>query len=143
MLSLKTARALSQAGLVWQPAEFDFFAVPDRGLDERKFVVSDMPATVGQIQGLPMVSFEGAGEWALDYVLTGDVLWLPTEEQLRELLAARLATEPHFFLALRVSEDGYRCEILLGGQTLGFQAAEASEAYAAALLHTLPVGIIH
>jgi hypothetical protein len=142
MLSLKTARALSQAGLAWQPAEFDFFAVPDRGLDERVFVISDMPAAVGQMQGLPMVTFEGAVEWALDYVPTGDVLWLPTEEQLRGQLAARLAAEPHFVLGLNMSAGGCRCEIFFGGQALGFQAADASEAYAAALLHTLPSGAV-
>jgi hypothetical protein len=137
MLSLKTARALRQAGLAWKPAEFDFFAVPDRGLDERVFVISDMPAAVGQILGTPTVTFEGAVEWALDYVPTGDVVWLPTEEQLRGLLAARLAAEPQFVLALSVTAGGCRCEISYGGQSLGFQAAEASEAYAAALLHVL------
>ena len=59
MLSLNTARALRQVGLVWKPAEFDFFAVPDRDLDERVFVISDMPAAVGNIQGTPM--FRGTG----------------------------------------------------------------------------------
>ena len=137
MLSLRTARTLRQAGLTWKPAEFDFFAIPDRGLDERLFVISEMPAAVGQIQGLPMVTFEGAVEWALDYVPTGEVVWLPTEEQLRQQLSTRLAGEPHVFLALNVTANGCRCEISFGGQTLGFQAAEASEAYAAALLHVL------
>jgi hypothetical protein len=137
MLSLKTARALRQAGLAWKPAEFDFFAVPDRGMDERVFVISDMPAAVGQILGAPLVTFEGAVEWALDYVPTGEVLWLPTEEQLRGLLAERLAAEPQFVLALSVTAGGCRCEISYGGQSLGFQAAEAGEAYAAALLHVL------
>ena len=143
MLSLITARALRQAGLVWKPAEFDFFAIPDRGLDERRFVISEMPAAVGQIQGLPMVTFEGAVEWALDYVPTGEVLWLPTEEQLRGLLAERLALEPHFLLALSVSAHGCRCEIMFGGRTLGFQADDASEAYAAALVHVLGASTVH
>ena len=143
MLSLNTARALRQAGLAWHPAEFDFFAVPDRGMDERRFVISEMPAAVGQIQGTPMVTFEGAVEWALDYVPTGEVLWLPSEEQLRGLLAERLGLEPHFFLALNVTVHGCRCEITFGGQTLGFQAAEGSEAYAAALMYVLRASIIH
>jgi hypothetical protein len=142
MVSINTARALRQAGLTWQPAEFDFFAVPDRGLDDRIFVISDMPAAVGQMQGTPMVTFDGAVEWALDYVPAGEVLWLPTEEQLRALLAARLAAEPHFVVGLSMSAGGCRCEILFGGQPLGFQAAEASEAYAAALLHTLRSGAV-
>ena len=142
MLSINTARALRQAGLAWKPAEFDFFAVPDRGLDERVFVISEMPAAVGQMQGTPMVTFEGAVEWALDYVPTGDVVWLPTEEQLRGLLAARLAAELQFVLALSVTAGGCRCEISYGGQSLGFQAAEGGEAYAAALLHVLKTGTV-
>lgn len=142
MLSLKTAKTLRQAGLTWKPAEFDFFAIPDRGLDEHVFVISEMPAAVGQFQGTPMVTFEGAVEWALDYVPTGDVVWLPTEEQLRQQLAARLAGEPHFFLALSVTASGCRYEISIGGQTLGFQAAEASEACAAALLHVLKTSTV-
>jgi hypothetical protein len=36
-----------------------------------------------------------------------------------------------------MTESGCRCEIILHGQALGFQATEASEAYAAALLHVL------
>jgi hypothetical protein len=143
MLSLKTARALRQAGLDWKPAEFDFFAVPDRGLDERVFVISEMPAAVGQMQGTPMVTFEGAVEWALDYVPAGEVLWLPREEQLRGLLAERLAAEPTFVLALHVSAHGCRCEILFGGRSLGFQAADGSEAYAAALVHVLGASTVH
>jgi len=143
MLSLATARALRLAGLAWKPAEFDMFAIPDRGLDERIFVISEMPAAVGQIQGTPIMTFEGAVEWALDYVPTGEVLWLPSEEQLRGLLAERLAPEPHFFLALNVTADGCRCEITFGGQTLGFQAADGSEAYAAALMYVLRSSTIH
>ena len=143
MLSLKTARALKQAGLAWQPAEFDFFAVPDRGLDERVFVISEMPAAVGEIQGTTMVTFDGAVEWALDYVAAGEVLWLPTEEQLRRLLAQRLALEPLFVLGLSVTAHGCRCEISFGGRTLGFQAADGSEAYAAALVYVLGASTIH
>jgi hypothetical protein len=137
MLSLLTARALKQAGLAWKPAEFDFFSIPDRGLDERVFVISSMPAAIGQIQGQPMVTFEGAVEWALDYVATGEVVWLPTEEQLRGLLAARLAAEPRFVLNLSVTPAGCRCAITFDGQALSFEASDTSEAYAAALLHVL------
>ena len=90
-LSIPTARALRQAGLVWEPMEFDFFAVPDRELDERVFVINGMPAAVALLHGEPIMTFAGATEWALDYVPAGEVVWLPTEAQLRELLAARRA----------------------------------------------------
>ena len=48
MLSIETARALRAAGLVWEPAEFDTFIIPDRDLDERQFVINEMPAHVAQ-----------------------------------------------------------------------------------------------
>jgi len=137
MLSLYMARALRDAGLVWKPAEFDFFTIPDRGMDERVFVISDMPAAIGQMQGQAMVTFEGAVEWALDYIPTGEAIWLPTEEQLRAHLAARLAAEPKFVLRLITTPASCRCEIVLGGRQLAFEAMNASEAYSAALLHVL------
>ena len=142
MLSHKTARALRQVGLVWEPVEFDFFAVPDRDLDERVFVISGMPAAVALLHGEPIMTFAGATEWALDYVPAGEVLWLPSEAQLREQLAARLAAAPGFAVALSLTAGGCRCDIVLDGQVLGFQAAEASEAYAAALLHLLAAGTV-
>ena len=46
MISLHLARKLKAAGLVWQATTNDFFAVPDRGMDERLFVLSDMQATL-------------------------------------------------------------------------------------------------
>jgi hypothetical protein len=61
---------------------------------------------------------------------------------LRGLLAARLTAELHFVLALNMSAGGCPCEIVFGGQILGFQAADAYEAYAAALLHALPSGAV-
>ena len=150
MLSLITARALRDAGLTWKPAEFDFFGIPDRGMDERVFVVSSMPAMVGQIQGQTMVAFEGAVEWALDYVPAGEVVWLPTEEQLHTELMAWLATEPALapesapVLRLAIEAERSRCEIAWGGQTLSFAAASAGDAYAAALLHVLhQAGTLH
>ena len=142
MLSVRTARALREAGLLWEPAEFDFFAVPERDLDERVFVINEMPAAVALLHGEPIMTFAGATEWALDYVHAGEVLWLPTETQLREQVAARLANEKEAAVALSVTAGGCRCEIIFDGQALGFQAAEASEAYAAALLHLLRTGTV-
>ena len=137
MLSTVTAGALREAGLAWKPAPLDFFAIPDMGLDERVFVISELPAAIAQIQGQPMVTFDGAVEWALDYVAAGEVLWLPSEEQLRKLLAAHLGPEAQSSLTLTVTPDGCRCEINSPGRTLFFAAGDASEAYAAALLHRL------
>ena len=137
MLSIATAQDLSEAGLSWSPAPFDFFAIPNMGLDERIFVISEMPAAIAKIQGRSMVTFDGAAEWALDYVASGEVLWLPTEEQLRTLVAARLGADADPALTLVTTSDRCRCEIRWQGRALSFEAANGSEAYAAALLELL------
>jgi hypothetical protein len=137
MLSLQTARALKKAGLVWTPAAFDFFAIPDRSLDDHLFVISQMPAAIATLQGQPVVTFEGAVEWALDYIATIDVVWVPTETQLREHLAARLLTDAEAQLELRATADRCWCEVVLPDGPRVFEAANGSEAYAAALLYLL------
>lgn len=137
MLSLPSARALKEAGLAWMPAAFDFFAISERGLDDHLFVISEMPAALGMLDGQPVVSFQGAVEWALDYIATVDATWVPTETQLREHLAARLLTDPGARLALRAAPDRCWCEIEWRGEARVFEAANGSEAYAAALLHLL------
>jgi hypothetical protein len=115
MLSLATARALKQAGLPWTPAAFDFFAIVDRGLDDHLFVISEMPAALASLQGQTVVSFQGAVEWALDFIAAIDVVWVPTETQLREHLAARLLTEPDAGLTLRATADRCWCEVRRAG----------------------------
>lgn len=115
----------------------DFFAVPDRGLDDRVFVINDIMAYVEIRNNLPMVTFHGTAEWALDYLLTSEVIWLPKEEQLRMSLMRFLPGEPQPALLLASTEKGYRLEIQVGGERLVFEAPEASEAYAAALLYLL------
>ena len=141
MLSLPTARALKEAGLAWTPAAFDFFAVADRSLDDHLFVISEMPAGIALLQGQPVVSFQGAVEWALDFIATIDVIWVPTEAQLREHLAARLLTETNASLSLRSTADRCWCDLHFRGQAQTFEAPNGSEAYAAALLAVLRSGV--
>ena len=86
MIGLETARKLKAAGLHWEPAQGDRFAVPERGMDDRVFVINDMATIIEMIQGAEMVTFHGTPEWALDYVYLGEAVWLPDEGQLRELL---------------------------------------------------------
>ncbi len=137
MLSLATARALRDAGLDWEPAEFDTFAIPDRDLDDDLFVLSGMPAHVAVLQGVPVMAFDGAAEWAMDYIAAGEVVWLPTEEQLRLQLMARLAADPAYSLTLAATATGCRCTAVAFGQRHDHDAPEAGEAYAAALLRVL------
>ncbi|HEX7976622.1 MAG TPA: hypothetical protein VF498_19590, partial [Anaerolineales bacterium] len=90
MISLDTSQKLKAAGLTWVPALFDFFAIPDRHMDEKAFVISDMLVTVDVLQGLQVVSFQGASEWALDSLVTTDAVWLPSEAQLRQAVESAL-----------------------------------------------------
>lgn len=137
MISLSTAQQLKQAGLGWTPALHDFFAIPDRGFDDQVFVISNVFAIVERLRGHLAVTFHGSAEWALDHLLVADLVWLPTEAQLREQLEQHLGEQPHPEIKLMNTPDGYVCEFRVRDEWLRFTAADASEAYAAALLHML------
>ncbi len=113
--------------------------MPDSGLDEKVFVLADMMAYTELMQGWPVVAFHGTAEWALDYIYTSEVIWIPTEEQLRNELVNRVAGPDAGRLTLQLTEDGYTCTIEMVGQPSAFPGATASEAYAAALLHLLEI----
>jgi hypothetical protein len=140
MISLALARQLRAAGLKWTPTKNDFFVVPDRGLDEHIFVIGEMIVGMEKLDGQPVFSFQGASEWALDYVMTGEALWLPTEAQVRSALEEQLKFESERFIQLTVIGDRYRCEIRYGGQPLTFEAGDAAEAWGAALIYVLTRG---
>jgi hypothetical protein len=140
MISLALARQLRAAGLKWTPTKNDFFVVPDRGLDEHIFVIGEMIVGMEKLDGQPVFSFQGASEWALDYVMTGEALWLPTEAQVRAALEEQLKFESERFIQLTVTADRYRCEIRYGGQPLTFEAGDAAEAWGAALIYVLTRG---
>jgi len=118
----------------------DFFAIPDRGFDDKVFVISDMFVNVEMLSGHLEATFHGSVEWALDHVVIEELVWLPTEEQLREELERRLITLPREEMKLTGTLDSYVCECPAGDRSLRFEASDASEAYAAALLHALVAG---
>ena len=87
MLSLEVALALRAAGVAWDPRPGDAFVVPDRDMDEEVFVLSDMVVqTVQPPDGPSTLAFNGTTEWALDSLEAREAVWLPREDQLRELL---------------------------------------------------------
>jgi hypothetical protein len=137
VISLSTARRLKAAGLAWTPALHDFFGVPDRGFDNRVFVISDMSVDVELLKGQSIVTFNGTSEWALDYEMTTELVWLPSEAQLRDILEQRLGAELQPALSLVSALDIHQCIIRFQGRSRTFDAPDASEAYAAALLHIL------
>lgn len=137
MISLQLAQELKAAGLVWQAQNNDFFGIPDRGMDERVFVLSDVMANLELLQGWPAVAFHGAAEWAMDHIYTDEIVWLPTEEQLREALAAALEQRGATDLALQRINVGYRCMFTYHGGVTSYEAPTAGEAYARGLLTVL------
>ncbi|MCA9951586.1 MAG: hypothetical protein KDE48_18175 [Anaerolineales bacterium] len=137
MISLKLARELKAAGLVWQSQSLDFFVIPDRGMDERVFVISDMQANLDLFRGWPVVTFHGAAEWALDYIMTTEVVWMPTETQLRTAIQTALTDQTPPVLTLAHTTSGYCCTIGIDGIPIEFDGATASEAYGTALLYIL------
>jgi hypothetical protein len=143
MISLESARALKSAGLQWQPALHDFFAIPERGMDERVFVISDMLATVDVLQGQRVVAFQGASEWALDNLAIGEVTWLPREEQVRTLIESAMLEQGRASTRLDGGLNGYTCTIFVKDESLSFHASQAVEAYALALLHLLNQAATH
>ncbi|MDQ4075484.1 MAG: hypothetical protein M3220_04470 [Chloroflexota bacterium] len=140
MISLGIARQLKEAGIEWSPQVNDFFAVPDRGMDERVFVISDIMTYVEKRRGQLLITFHGALEWALDYVVLHEAIWLLSEAQVRTELEHRLVTQPRPTVTLSSTRDGYRCEIQYEGRNLAFEAFGAADAYGHALLYILQQG---
>ena len=137
MISLSLARQLKAPGLVWQATTNDFFAIPDRGMDDRLFVLSDMQAQLDVFRGWPVVTFHGTAEWALDYILTTEVVWMPREEQLRDALLAAISDGSSSELTLNFADDKFVCSFNWGGEQLCFEAITAGDAYGKALLFVL------
>lgn len=141
MIALPLAQALRDAGLVWRAGLHDFFAIPDRGMDDRVFVVTDMMASLELLRGWPVVTFHGTVEWALDYILTAEVVWLPTESQIREEVSqASLRLDPNSGLSLHREDGQYHCRVTVGSRTIDTIAPTGSEAYGLALLRLLGNG---
>ena len=142
MISLTLAQELKEAGLVWPASTNDFFAVPDRGMDERVFVLSEMPANLDVFRGWPVVTFYGTAEWALDYILTAEVVWLPREDQLRETLTDILARSSTPGFSLTYDGSAYTCALSINGQPHAIAAQQAGDAYAKALLLCLQTALV-
>jgi hypothetical protein len=133
MISVPLARRLRAAGLHWQPRDGDRFFIPDRDLEDQTFAVSRMTIGVRSVPGGAEITFNGAVEWALDAIMKREVVWLPSEAQLRDLLAER-------FRALSRAPGGFRCEADVDGRRRSFEAPTAADAYGLALLAALGSG---
>jgi hypothetical protein len=134
MLSRDLARALRVAGVEWVPAKGDRFFVPDRDLDDQVFVLSDMVIEVLDVpDGGRILAFNGTTEWALDKVEAAVAVWLPREDQLRELLGGG-------FVGLELlsgTAPGYAVTVDVDGSRERHVDVDVERAYARALLALL------
>lgn len=130
MISTDLAVALREAGLVWHPASGDRFQLDEPEFEADVFTVSEMTIEPRSYPTGVILAFNGTTEWALDSVALEDALWLPREDQLREMLRG-------MFRALRRTDDAHVVEIQFDGRVLLFEHPEPADAYGLALLSVL------
>ncbi|GAA2483820.1 pilus assembly protein CpaE [Terrabacter carboxydivorans] len=131
MLTLELARRLSDAGLRWKPVSGDRFVVPVSGMEHDVFVISEITVDVHHFATGDVIGFNGTTEWALDSVEQEKVVWLPREDQLRDLLGEA-------FVSLESLEGGYAVSCRgLDGAVERHADIDAERAYARALLARL------
>ncbi len=137
MISTELAVALRAAGLVWHPISGDRFQLDEPEFDADVFTVSEMTIEPRDYSTGTILAFNGTTEWALDSVALDDALWLPREDQLRELLRGAFRT-------LRRLPDTHAVEIALrqpqeprNEEVFVFQHPEPADAYALAVLELL------
>ena len=70
----------------WQPSSGDTFAIDRPGMEGERFTVSEMTIEPHHFDTGTILGFNGTTEWALDSLAVEDALWIPREDQLRELL---------------------------------------------------------
>jgi hypothetical protein len=117
--------------LTWEPANGDQFYIPRPEIADSVFTVSDMVVELVTRHGESRFHFNGTVEWALDSVESSEVVWLPREDQLRELLGEH-------FLSLDASSAGFVVTVSGPGRAFHTDAqAVAADAYALALLYVL------
>lgn len=132
MISKELALILRDAGLVWHPQSGDRFQLDltsdvEAEAEADVFTVSEMTIEARRHSTGTALAFNGTTEWALDSVALADAVWLPREDQLRELLRAT-------FRSLTRLEDAFEVEIELGGERATFEHPDVAEAYGLALL---------
>lgn len=130
MISTEMAVALRDAGLVWHPRSGDRFQLDEPEFEADVFTVSEMTIEPREYPTGRILAFNGTTEWALDSVAQEDALWLPREDQLREMLRSAFRT-------LRRLPDTHEVELQIGEEVLVFEHPEPADAYALAVLELL------
>jgi hypothetical protein len=129
VISLTAAQELSRAGVRWVPRAGDQFTVRSDEMDGEVFTVADMVVQARNYPTGTLLAFNGTTEWALDSVQLEQAMWLPREDQLRELLG------PAFRSLARSLSGSYQVLAEIPGQPERvFTAEDAADAYANAVL---------
>ncbi len=93
MLTVDLARQLRDVGgLLWSPRAGDRFVIDAELLTGDLFWISDLTVETQSFSDQTLLGFNGTTEWALDSVTLDQALWLPREDQLRELVGSRFRT---------------------------------------------------
>ena len=129
-ISRDVAQQLRDAGLAWKPTAGDRFVVLSEAREEDDvFTVSDMVVEKHDHPTGTILGFNGTTEWALDSVRIEDALWLPREDQLRDLLG------PAFRSLARSTMGWYQVLVEVPGRPEQvFDSENPADAYAEALL---------
>jgi len=130
MISRELARTLAAAGVRWTPASGDAFCIDGPEFDGDVFTLSDMTIEAHEFDTGTILGFNGTTEWALDSVALEAALWLPREDQLRDILGAA-------FRSLTRVDGGHRVAAVVDDAPGAYEAVDAADAYARALLALL------
>ena len=126
---MTAAQELNLAGVRWSPEAGDRFTVLTAEMDAEVFTVADMVVEAREYPTGTLLAFNGTTEWALDSVQLEQALWLPREDQLRDLLG------PSFRSLARSSTATFQVLAEIPGQPERlFTADDAADAYASAVL---------
>ncbi len=132
MISTALAQQLRDAGLTWTPVAGDAFQIARPDFEGDVFTVSDMTIEAHSFSTGTVLGFNGTTEWALDSIALDDALWMPREDQLRDLLRGTFAR-----LERAVGPDArvaYSVTTSVDGVPAAFSSEDPAEAYGLALL---------
>jgi hypothetical protein len=131
MITVELSRSLRDSGLRWHPETGDRFVIDKPGVDDDVYTVSEMTVERHDYPTGTILGFNGTTEWALDSVDADDSLWLPREDQLRDLLG------PSFVSLARSVDHGdepaFTVTALIGPVPQLFTDTDPAAAYGQAL----------